>query len=116
MVQPGGYKVSGKENLVCKLKKSLYGLKQSPRCWNKAFKEYMVSIGFKQSEADPCIFMRSGENLAVVAVYVDDLILVAKNDQEMGDLKRCLEAKFKMKDMGNLHYCLGISVSRRKIN
>ncbi|MCP3662964.1 MAG: hypothetical protein GY696_10785, partial [Gammaproteobacteria bacterium] len=87
-----------------------YGLKQSPRCWNKAFKEYMVSIGFKQSEADPCIFVRSGENFAVVAVYIDDLIKKEKNDQEMKDLKRSLEAKFKMKDMGNLHYCLGISV------
>ena len=55
MYQPAGYIQPGKEKTVCKLKKSLYGLKQSPRCWNKAFNEHMESINFKQSVADPCI-------------------------------------------------------------
>ena len=55
MQQPDGYALPGKEHLVCKLKKSLYGLKQSPRCWNKAFQEYMEQIGFNESAADPCV-------------------------------------------------------------
>ena len=58
MQQPEGYEVSGKKNLVCKLKKFLYGLKQAPRCWNRALKEFMVQAGFVQSEADPCVFIR----------------------------------------------------------
>ncbi len=62
MYQPAGYIQPGKEKMVCNLKKWLYGLKQSPRCWNKTFKEYMESVGFKQSSADPYIFMKTEEN------------------------------------------------------
>ena len=58
MQQPDGYIQQGKERLVCKLNKSLYGLKQSPRCWNKVFTEFMKSIGFTQSSTDPCIYVR----------------------------------------------------------
>ena len=69
MEQPPGYTQPGMENLVCKLKKSLYGLKQSPRCWNTAFREHMESIHFKQSGADPCIFIRTEEtSITIVAV------------------------------------------------
>ena len=57
MEQPPGYIKEGEENLVCKLKRSLFGLKQSSRCWNIVFKQYMESINFKQSTADPCIFI-----------------------------------------------------------
>ena len=57
--QPPGYGEQGKEHLVCKVRKSLYGLKQSPRCWNTAFREYMESIHFKQSTADPCVFIQT---------------------------------------------------------
>ena len=55
MQQSDGYVACGKEQLVCKLKRSLYGLKQSPRCWNKVYQEQMESMGFKQSAADPCV-------------------------------------------------------------
>lgn len=110
MQQPVGYIIPGKENLVCKLKKSLYGLKQSPRCWNKIFVNYMKSIDFKQSEADSCIFIKNYETLNVVAVYVDDLIVITKTEEAMITLKSKIESRFKMKDMGKLHYCLGISI------
>ena len=59
MEQPEGYIKPGQEHLVCKLKKSIYGLKQSPRCWSKAFTEFMKDIGFKQSTSDPCVIVRS---------------------------------------------------------
>ena len=58
MQQPPGYEFPGKEGLVCKLKRSLYGLKQAPRVWNKSFQEFMLSLGLKQSTADPCIFIQ----------------------------------------------------------
>ena len=75
--QPEGYVVPGKENLVCPLRKSLYGLKQSAQCWNKSFKEFMISQGFEQSFADPCVFIRKvNDQLAIDVVHVDDLILL----------------------------------------
>ena len=110
MQQPTGYVIPGKEHLVCKLKKSLYGLKQSPRCWNKAFRDYMEVIGFSQSAADPCVFIRIKDTMTIVAVYVDDLILIAVTPEEMQKVKQTLADRFKMKDMGRLHYCLGVSI------
>ena len=106
MQQPAGYVQPGKEEMVCKLKKSLYGLKQSPRCWNKAFKEHMKSANFKQSTADLCIFTKTEESgeITIVAVYVDDLIVATKTT-EMNEIKRSLTSRFKMKDLGKLHHC-----------
>jgi len=110
MQQPPGYIQSGKERLVCKLKKSLYGLKQSPRCWNATFREYLNSVGFKESSADPCVFIRKGKYLSIIAVYVDDLILITETPDEMYNIKSALASRFKMKDMGQLHYCLGVNI------
>ena len=111
MEQPPGYIKKGEEHLVCKLKRSLYGLKQSSRCWNTVFKQYMESINFKQCTADPCIFVTGEEaDLTIVAVYVDDLIVIAKTPETIKKIKESLAARFKMKDLGKLHYCLGISI------
>ena len=111
MEQPESYVVPRKENLVCHLKKSLYGLKQSPRCWNKSFKEFMISQGFELSAADPCVFIwKVKDQLAIVAVHVDDRILLTKTEQEIIHLKVSLTARFKTKDMGKLHYCLGVNI------
>ena len=110
MKQPECFVKPGEEKLVCKLKKSLYGLKQSPRCWNHKFRDYMISIGFVQSKADPCVFIDNSDTLTIVAVWVDDLILITENHKDMSAVKKNLESRFKMKDLGALHYCLGISV------
>ena len=110
MQQPDGYVQCGSEHLVCKLKKSLYGLKQAPQCWNLAFKKHMESIGFRQTTADPCVYVRFGDAIAIVAVYVNDLILITKTPTEMEELKSMVAMRFKMKDMGRLHYCLGVSI------
>ena len=80
----------GSEHLVCKLNKSLYGLKQSPRCCNKAFDDFMKSNQFLQSEADPCIYVRDKQTLSIAAVYVDDLIIATKTDEEMEEVKQML--------------------------
>ena len=110
MQQPDGYQVSGKENLVCRLKKSLYGLKQAPRCWNRALREFMMQAGFVQSNADPCVFIRLDEHTTIVAVYVDDLILITDVIEVMLEIKGLLSERFRMKDMGQLHYCLGVNI------
>ena len=111
MQQPPGYVQSGKEELVCKLKKSIYGLKQSPRCWNEKFCEHMRSLGFKGSGADHCIFISENERkkLEIIAVYVDDLILIAETLEEIKHMKSCLSETFKIKDMGEIRYCLGVN-------
>ena len=114
MEQPEGYIKPGQEHLVCKLKKSIYGLKQSPRCWSKAFTEFMMEIGFKQSTSDPCVFVRSRKELEILAVYVDDLILITESTESMNELKVALKERYKMKDMGELSYILGISVIQDK--
>ena len=103
MEQPYGYILPGKEHLVCKLQKSLYGLKQSPRCWNTAFREFMMLLQFKQSTADPCIYVKTTDTIVIVAVYGDDLIVMTKTAED-------LALHFEMKDLGDLHYCLGISI------
>ena len=79
------------------------------------FKQYLESINFKQSTADPCVFVSSeGPDLTIIAVYVDDLIVIAKTPETMKKIKDSLGAPFKMKDLGDLHYCLGISIEYDK--
>ena len=112
MQQPEGYVKPGEEHLVCKLEKSLYGLKQSSRCWNKAFWECVEKIGFTQASADPCVFIRKEDTLTIIAVHVDDLMILAKNISEMDSLK----LQFKMKDMGQLHYYVGVYIVQDKEN
>ena len=116
MVQPNGFTKKGKDKLVCKLQKSLYGLKQAPRCWNKAFQEYMITLGFSQSTADPCVYIQVNDQciLTIVAVYVDDLILMCNSQDRMQELKQNLASRFKMKDMGPLHFLLGVTVVQGK--
>lgn len=117
MQQPPEYSEQGKEHLVYKLKKSLYGLKQSPRCWNTALREHMGSVHFKQSTADPCVFIQTETGgVTVVAVYVDDLIIIAKMTEKMEGVKRNLATQYKMKDLGKLHYCLGITIEQDEKN
>ena len=113
MEQPDGYVQAGNEQMVCKLKRSLYGLKQAPRCWNEVFSEYLRSIGFEQSVADPCVYVKNKGHL-VVAVYVDDLIIIANTAEEMRKVKEILSVRFKMTDMGKLHYCLGITIEQEE--
>ena len=110
MQQPDGYQVSGKENLICRLKKSLYCLKQAPRCWNQALKEFMTQAGFVQSNAESYVFTRLDEHTAIVAVYVDDLILMTDVMEVTLETKELLSKRFKMKDMDQLHYCLGVNI------
>ena len=64
----------------------------------------MELIGFMQSAADPCVYIRTADTVTVVAVYVDDLIVIGKTAEEMQHVKESLTAQFKMKDMGKLHY------------
>ena len=109
MQQPEGYVKPGEEHLVCKLEKSLYGLKQSSRCWNKVFRECIEKIGFIQASADPCVFIRK-DALTIIGVHVDDMMILARNITQMRSVKDSLKLQFKMKDMGELHYYVGVCI------
>ena len=110
MKQPERYVVKGKEGLVCKLKKSIYGLKQSPRCWNLAFDNYLKQTRFVQAAGDPCLYMASEEEMLLIATYVDDILLAGKSMKRMNTVKQALSQQFLVKDMGELHYFLGVKV------
>ena len=109
MQQPEGYVKSGEEHLVCNLEKSLYGLKQSSRRWNKVFRECIKKICFIQASADSCVFIRK-DALTIIGVHVDDPMILARNITEMRSDKNGLKLQFKIKDMGELHYYVGVCV------
>ena len=103
MQQPVGYIVSGEKQLVCK-KKSLYGLKLTPRCWNKSFQGFLLDFGFFQSTADPCVFIHSNiDSTNIIAVYVDDLIVMSTVSTPLDNTKRSLSEKLKMSPY-RIHY------------
>jgi hypothetical protein len=79
MEQPQGFVRQGGEHLVCKLHKSLYGLKQSPRAWNQKLDVFLKSIEFMKSEADLSVYVAVGDVKFFIVVYVDDLILVCND-------------------------------------
>ena len=99
MKQPEGFVAQGQENLVCRLKKSIYGLKQSPRCWNQALDTQLKAMGFKQSSNDPCIYISTTDSLLILAVYVDDIVLAGKSQQTIANVKTKLGEHFRVKDM-----------------
>ena len=114
MEQPEGFKVSGKENLVCKLKKSLYGLKQAPRQWYKKFDSFMVSQGYKRTAADQCVYIQKFQdgNFVALLLYVDDMLIVGKDAMKISQLKKELSKSFDMKDLGPAQQILGMRIIR----
>ena len=109
--QAKGYEISGKDGtkLVYKLNKSLYGLKQSGRNWNNLLNYHLVDKGFHQSLADPCMYVKhSGKDVAVILVWVDDIIVASSTIVMLEQVKTMLSERFKMKDMGKILRFLGI--------
>ena len=115
MNQPESYVQQRKEDLVCRLRKPLHGLKQSPRCWNHKLMKKLCSVDFTQSSADPCIVVNTAVSLTITAVYLDNLILAAEDLDEMIAVKWELSSGFKMKDMGELHLFLGMGAERGEV-
>jgi hypothetical protein len=98
---------------VCILKKALYGLKQAPRAWYGRINNFMLSLCFTKSSADPNLYIKveEGEPM-ILLLYVDDLFLIGAEDL-ITECKRKLAIEFKMKDLGMMHYFLGIEVWHR---
>jgi len=111
MLIPKG--ISNPNNKVCRLKKSLYGLKQASRQWFSKLKETLMSFGYTQSKNDYSLFLnKTSTNITIIAVYVDDILLTGSDYKEIQHIKSCLNAKFGIKDLGKLHYFLGLEISQ----
>ena len=111
MIQPDGFVEKGKEHLVCKLERSIYGIKQIPPCWNKVLDEHLLSMGFQKSAADECIYTgKISGDLVLLAVYVYDIILASKKEQTINKTKKVFVKHFAVEDMGPLHYFLCVRV------
>lgn len=109
MHQPEGFEIRGKKDHVCLLKKSLYGLKQSPRQWYKRFDTFMVGNGYCRSGYDNCVYHKKLPNGSFIylLLYVDDMLIAAKDMFEINRLKAQLSGEFEMKDLGVAKKSLG---------
>ena len=114
MTQLDGFQVPGKEDNVCRLQKSLYGLKQSPRQWYKRFDSYMIELAYNMSLYDYFMYhikLNDGSFIYHV-LYVDDMLIAAKTESDIQMLKGLLSAKFDMKDLGAAKRILMIEIYR----
>ena len=113
MEQPSGFVQRGQEHLVCKLRKSLYGLKQASRAWYQKIDATLLDLNFERSIADHSLyFAQDGPHVMLVLVYVDDLIILSSNMESLATLKSKLEAEYEMTDLGKLHFFLGVEFTR----
>eukprot|EP00253_Pinus_taeda_P022507 PITA_22507 len=114
LVQLEGFVKQGHEHLVCRLKKALYGLKQAPKSWYVKIDSFFYEKGFMRSKNDPNLYIKEdeGKNVALISVYVDDLIITGNACKLIEEVKNQLSHVFEMKDLGELHSCLGLEVWR----
>jgi len=95
---------------VCKLKQSIYELKQASRVWNRKLHEYITRIGFKRSNADHCLYINEARHI-YITIWVDD-ILIAGNGKEIAIVKKQLAVEFEIKDLGEMKHFLGMRITR----
>ena len=115
MTQPAGFVDPSKPDHVCLLHKSIYGLKQSPRAWFDKFSTFLLEFGFFCSKSDPSLFIYAhNNNLILLLLYVDDMVITGNSSQTLTSLLAALNKEFRMTDMGQLHYFLGIQVQRQQ--
>ena len=113
MKQPQGFIDPALPSYVCRLKKSLYGLKQAPRMWNQKINSYLIQCGFSRCITDPCLYFKSdGKSTHIIGLFVDDLLQAASTSDQLAAMKEDLEKIFKMKDLGEPTFCLGIEIKR----
>ncbi|CAB1110220.1 unnamed protein product [Ectocarpus sp. CCAP 1310/34] len=101
------------EMMVYKLEKSLYGLSQSPSLWNDAINDRLIIFGWQRTRSDPCVYIFvSGDELTILAIYVDDILITGGNKEIVSRKKKELMDSFEMTDMGEVKRVIGIEVQR----
>lgn len=119
MTMPPGYsQLTGKswpKNYVCKLHKSLYGLKHASRQWNQKLSSVILADGFTQAPSDHSLFVKcTSDVFLAILVYVDDILLIGSNDDAVVAFKDVLKAAFKLRDLGPAKYFLGFEIARNE--
>jgi hypothetical protein len=114
MQQPQGYEVKGKENLVCRLNKILYGIKKDPRKWFLKFDRFMTEKGYSRCHSYHCVYFKRLENgrYIILLLYVDNILVAGSNMQDRNVLKKKLANSFTMKDLGVAKKILGMRITR----
>ena len=115
MIQPEGFVANDSGKLVCRLKKSIYGLKQVSRQWYLKFHSVVTSYGFVENKVDQCIYCKvSGRKFIFLILYVDDILLASSDLGLLHETKRMLSNNFDMKDLGKVSFVLGIEIHRNR--
>jgi len=115
MDQPMGFSVEGKNHIVCKLKKSIYDLKQASRLWYLKFNDTIVSFGFKENTVDRCIYLKvNGSKVIFLILYVDDILHATNDLGLLHETKKFLSSNFEMKDMGEASYVIRIEIFQNR--
>ena len=113
MTQPEGFVTPENADKVCKLQRSIYGLKQASRSWNLCFDNAIKKFGFIKNEDEPCVYKRvSGSIVVFLVLYVDDILLIGNDIPTLQTVKSWLGKCFSMKDLGEASYVLGIKIYR----
>ncbi|KAJ9698270.1 hypothetical protein PVL29_007380 [Vitis rotundifolia] len=114
MEQPPGFVAQGESGLVCRLRRSLYGLKQSPRAWFGRFSSVVQEFGMLRSTADHSVFYHHNSlgQCIYLVVYVDDIVITGSDQDGIQKLKQHLFTHFQTKDLGKLKYFLGIEIAQ----
>ena len=112
MDQPKGFEIGEPKTMKCRLKRSIYGLKQSSRLFNQNLDRTLRSMGFKATAADPCVYTRTDRDgtVSLVAVYVDDLVYGSTCPRTQRRILADLKSKYDIKDLGKLSYCIGMII------
>ena len=115
MEQPSGFVAQGEIGKVCRLRKSLYGLKQSPYAWFDKFSQTVETFGMQKSKSDHFVFYKnSSYGIILLVVFVDDIVITGSDSKGILPLKSFLHSQFHTKDLGMLKYFLGVEVMRSK--
>lgn len=116
MFQLKGLKKEGKENLICRFTKSLYGLNQALICWYKRFDSFITSLDYNRLNSYHCMYYKrfDDNDYIILLLYVDDILVVCPNKDQVQELKAQLVREFDMKDMGPTNKILGMQIDRDK--
>jgi len=105
------YGITNADNMMCKLDKAIYGLKQSASAWHQTIHAVFMKIGFRSCGADQCVYVIcSKDNYVYVCLFVDDMIIAAKTNKEIDEVMMALKSEFKMKELGEVKFILGMEV------